>query len=200
MGGTIESEMRKIDEKKILESLAEDVYEILAYTKVLEEMDDDRLNIKSSPEKWNTNECLDHMNKATELYIDQIELKIDAELIPSKRGYYKSGFFAEFSINGLKPAENGDIKHKMNTLKRFVPNTSQSGNVLKRFQEGQKRLIQILGQLEGKDLRSFKVTTAFGKILKFYVGDAVRFLTAHNQRHILQIKKIHHYYQQSENG
>ena len=85
----------------------------------------------------------------------------------------------------------GELKSKMKTLKVFVPaDQPDYRQAAARFKKNMGRYEQILKVSEGMNLRSFKVTTALGPILKFYIGDAMKFIQAHNLRHAQQIRNI----------
>ncbi len=138
---------------------------------------------------WSVLHCFDHMNKATELYLNQIEEKLGKIRI-AKNSVYKKTFFAKMFTKQLAPTKEGLIRSKMKTLKPFFPQDNPDQKVIDRFLSNLNRYEHVLGQLENKNLRSFKVTTALGPILKFYLGDALDFVHAHNLRHAQQIKNI----------
>ncbi len=139
---------------------------------------------------WTVAQCLDHMNIATELYLDQLEEKL-SNLKPAKTEVYNGTFLGGYFSKSLAPTEKGDIKSKMKTMKVFVPDDQPNyQQVASRFKKNLGRYEQILKVCEGMNLRSFKVTTALGPILKFYVGDAMKFIQAHNLRHAQQIRNI----------
>ena len=147
-------------------------------------------DLQRTPEgsNWNGAQCIMHMCLATELYLNQIEKKL--HLLKPAKGQYKQGFWAKKFTKGLSPDENGKIRNKMKTMKVFEPEDVDSNEAVSRLTEDLDRTLQVLEKLEGKDLRSFKVTSALGPILKFYVGDALRFVNGHNARHFVQLENI----------
>jgi len=182
--------MAKLNRKEVLQSLMEDNEDLSARAQKLSTLDEADLKHKEDAKTWSILECFDHMNKATELYLDQIESKLN-EAKPAKSDFYNTGKLAPFFTKGLAPTEDGQIKNKMKTTKVFKP---ESDNVelavIQKFLHNQTRMEQIIDHLTDKDLNSFKVTTALGKILRFYVGDALIFIVAHNKRHILQAERL----------
>ncbi|ELR72956.1 hypothetical protein C900_00917 [Fulvivirga imtechensis AK7] len=183
--------MATLDQKQFLERLKSETEEILAFAYMLSEQPTEKLTEQPTPNQWSVAECLEHMNAATELYLDQIEPKMITHLKPSGTTFFKRGFFASYSTKSLKPSAEGKIKSKMKTMKIFQPISEQNvKSVLDRFVNNQHRVLRVLHDLDGKDLRSFKLTTALGKILKFYVGEALEFAIAHNQRHVLQARRV----------
>jgi hypothetical protein len=51
-------------------------------------------------------------------------------------------------------------------------------------------LITRTNQAAKVDLHKVRVTSAIGPILRFKLGDALQFITVHNQRHIMQAQKV----------
>jgi hypothetical protein len=159
--------------------------------KQYEQLDTSLLHAKPASGGWSILECIGHMNLATELYLDQIEAKLP--LLKEGDRAYKPTVLAKYFINGLGVQKDGKIKFRMKTMKAFDPSATgvPDDNGIERLYDNLKRVSKILYQLEGKDLRSFKVTTALGPVLKFNVGDAIRFISAHNERHLLQLQRIY---------
>jgi len=157
----------------------------------LTQMDHDRLMKKPPDGKWSTYDCMEHMNLATELYLDQIEPRLD-KLRPAKKGY-KPTFIAKHLIRSMPPDKEGRIKLKMKTMKKLDPEASGRAigpESLDRLKANIERLLAIVDDLKDSDPRSFNVKTALGSVLKLYVGDAMMFVTAHNERHFKQIEDI----------
>ena len=166
--------------------------ELRNFSESILELPNDLLVKRPNEKQWNLVECFDHMNRATELYLDQVEEKL-GQLKPSHNGKFKPSWLASMFSKGLAPGKSGQIKYKMKTLKPFVPQSlsnTESLGPIKRFMHNLDRYERILHELAGMDLRSFKVVTALGPILKFNVGDALRFVHAHNRRHVQQSKNI----------
>ena len=62
--------------------------------------------------------------------------------------------------------------------------------VLKRFLAFQEDTLQIIEELKNMNLKKPKLITAAGPLVKMSIGDALHFMIAHNQRHILQAHKV----------
>ncbi|MEM6524368.1 MAG: DinB family protein [Bacteroidota bacterium] len=171
---------------ELLQELAKQNQELLAFTHEMETLPEELLLARPREDAWSTVECFDHMNKATELYLDQIEEKL--ELLRPEKGDYKKTMFAAMFTKKLAPTSEGEIKSKMKTLKVFYPKEGTGKEAIEQFILNLDRFKLVLARTENKDLRSFKVITALGPILKFYLGDALDFIHAHNRRHAQQIK------------
>lgn len=155
----------------------------------LQELSFAELTKKKDEKTWCVLECVEHMNKATELYLNQMDKKMHL-LKPDEKHVFKKTWLASKFTNGLAPTPEGEIKNKMKTTKVFRPSGEMTPSTLDQFLNNADRIEKILVQAKNMDLRSFKVTTALGPILKFYLGDALDFILAHNDRHVVQIKTI----------
>lgn len=175
-----------MDNSQLLSQLKSTSDELRNFTQGILEMPDALLRKIPSTKGWSVLQCYDHMNKATEVYLNQIENKIGN--LKKENGPYKKSLLAKWFTQGLAPTKEGHIKHKMKTMKPFQADDSLDRKVVERFLNNLNRFDKILVQVQHSDLRSFKVTTALGPILKFYLGDALDFVHAHNLRHAQQIK------------
>lgn len=172
---------------ELLNQLEKHNQDLLDFSNKMLELPEELLLARPSEKTWSALECFDHMNKATELYLNQIEKKLTS-LKAERNKVYKKTWFAGMFTKQLAPTEEGIIKSKMKTMKVFFPDTDLSLKTIERFKSTLERFEKILAEVKGKDLRSFKVTTALGPILKFHLGDALGFVYAHNLRHAQQIK------------
>ena len=62
---------------------------------------------------------------------------------------------------------------------------------LAEFNELHQKMLEQLETARNYDLNRIKIPSAIGPILKFRLGDAFRFVIAHAQRHVVQLKRIH---------
>jgi uncharacterized damage-inducible protein DinB len=60
--------------------------------------------------------------------------------------------------------------------------------VLQEFGEQQEKLLQLLESAKGRDLTGNHVPITLTKLVKLRLGDAFRFLVAHEQRHMIQAR------------
>jgi uncharacterized damage-inducible protein DinB len=68
------------------------------------------------------------------------------------------------------------------------PNSLNVDTVLKEFLAGQDKLQQLLEQAKGKDLAKIHIPITLTKLIKLRLGDTLRFLIAHEQRHMIQAR------------
>ena len=66
--------------------------------------------------------------------------------------------------------------------------TSVPENVVERFFEQHRQLLQILKRAAGTDIQQLRMPTTLGSFPKIRLGDGFAFVIGHEERHLLQIK------------
>ena len=156
---------------------------------------EEQLNHKPEPNKWSALECFAHLNHTNKYYLDGLNKALSASLVKPVEKPYKAGVFGAFMINGLKPKE-GAIRFKMKTFNSVKPITERHpGSILKAsavfadFLEDLKSFDTVGLQLKETDGQKVRVKSLIGNALRFRGIDALLFLMAHNERHILQAER-----------
>lgn len=151
-------------------------------------LDDTDLNFKING--WSINECIEHLNTADDHYLDLFEkrLKSASEIEPEYE--FKSGMMGNYFTKSMKPKSDGTIPSKMKTLSKFEPKSERISICIEVFLKDQYKTLEILEKSRTVDLNRLKIHSAIGKIINFKMGDALRFVIAHNQRHILQAENV----------
>lgn len=173
---------------ELIESLIADTKHVKAEAQAFAELNKEDLATRPGPEQWSVLECIEHLNIADEHYISEFEAKLE-KATPSEKEVFKPGWIGNYFVKSMKPREDGTIPSPMKTLRKFVPEVNVQFDTLSKFIEDQDTLLQLLEQSKTLDLNKIKITSAIGAIVTFKLGDAFRFLIAHNQRHILQAQR-----------
>jgi hypothetical protein len=135
-------------------------------------------------------ECLEHIILSGQYYIDQINKKFSSEIPNSDplEIQFKPGFIGNYSVKAMKPSPSGEITNKMKTFKRMEPGKSdlEQGRILADFIRYQADLMAVIAKSKYYNLNTVKIRSSIGNLIRFKLGDALRFVVAHNQRHIQQ--------------
>lgn len=181
--------MKRINSKKLIDDLVNDTQEIIhtveSEFKVLSERE---LNFRS--DGWSVNECIEHLNIADDHYIDLFEKRLASSESIEEGSEFKPGFFGNYFVKSMKPKSDGTIPSKMKTFSKFQPLQSRLSFSMEVFLKDQYKMLDLLDRSRRVDLNKIKVHSAIGKAISFKMGDAFRFVIAHNQRHILQAKNV----------
>lgn len=150
------------------------------------------LNMKPAPKKWSIAECFQHLNLTMDVYVTQmLEVVEKKDQFPPAENEFKLSFMGRMGVKAMQPKEGEKISYKMRTFKVLNPEASKvEGNPLDTFLEYQEGLLHIVASLEQMSLKKPKITTVVGPVFKMPIGDALHFMIAHNQRHILQAQKV----------
>ena len=92
----------------------------------------------------------------------------------------------------MEPKKDKTFRFKMKTFKNLEPQKSgvDSEKVLNDFLNFQDETIRIIHGLRIINPARPKIITAVGPVLKMRIGDALHFMLAHNQRHLIQAQNV----------
>lgn len=159
---------------------------------IFKKLTENQLHWKPSPKKWSVHECIEHINYTSHHYLKEIRKSIEKN--QGKKGYewtdiYKPGYLGQKSALQMKP-KNGMIKNKMGTFSSINPLKNPSKTpALEEFDRLEKEWLEIFDLCREVNMNKVKVTTLL-PILRFRLGDVLRFVTYHAERHILQAENV----------
>ncbi|MFY0628074.1 MAG: DinB family protein [Reichenbachiella sp.] len=176
-----------MDRRELIDELIKDTIQVRSDVKNLIDLGDEMINLKPTADQWSVIECIEHLNIADAHYLHHFEVELGkAEL--SKKDIFKPGFLGNYFVNAMKPRPDGKIPSPMKTLRKFRPDVTKQYDTIDRFLKDQDKLLDLLEKSSSFNLNKIKITSALGRIITFKLGDAFRFVIAHNQRHVKQMK------------
>lgn len=148
---------------------------------------DKELNYKESIDQWSILECIEHLNIYGDFYNPEIKACIEkTKTAPAKM--FKSSVIGNYFVNLIKPKEK---LNKMKTLKVNNPlGSSLDKSVIDKFINQQKECLELIEKSKNINLIKAKTAISISKLIKLRLGDAFRFIAAHNERHLLQAENI----------
>mgnify|MGYP005989863197 CR=1 FL=1 len=171
----------------IISSLIKMTSSHITYAKQLLETPEKNLQYKNNSKSWSALECLEHLNRYATFYNVEIAKRMHASSLPFT-ATFKSTFLGNKFSNDMLPKEG---MKTMNTFKSKNPNLSKldKEKVLSTFIKLQEELLALLEKAFSKNLDKIKTSTTL-PIVKFKLGDTFRFVIHHNERHIVQAKRV----------
>lgn len=152
------------------------------------------LNFRTAPGAWNALECIEHLNFYGNYYVPEIENQIASSPYPAE-AVFKSGFLGNYFAQSMLPKEGFK---KMKTLKSSNPLGKKLGKEgIGHFIAHQQKLLELLKRAKRVSLTRTKTGISISKYLKLRLGDTFRVVVYHNQRHLLQAKRVLEAYQNS---
>lgn len=206
----------KMQASKLTQSLIEEIKTIIQKAQHLETLSNDELNFRPATESWTILECIEHLNRYSDFYLQEIEKRIDAKMDKKKDKFtslqdyvFKSGFLGNYSANSMLPVQKttdsqnekskatanlslkaGKVENKMKTFKDKNPiHSGVDKRVLSVFLDDQHEFLRLLEKSKQVNLNKTKVSLTL-PLLKFNLGDTFRFVINHQIRHFVQIENI----------
>jgi uncharacterized damage-inducible protein DinB len=177
-----------------LEEREKETHEILDIVKSeFSTLSSDQLNTKPASDKWSISECLAHLNLTLKIYIPQMQKVVNEK---ENYGLQKENFsysaIGKLAVKAMQPKADKSIGFKMKTFKRLNPKRSEidAQAAIANFLDFQRITIEVIHGLKNTSLTKPKIVTTAGPILKMGIGDALHFMVAHNQRHIVQAQNV----------
>ncbi|NQX39921.1 DinB superfamily protein [Pedobacter steynii] len=148
-----------------------------------------RLKYKSNSETWSVLECIEHLNLYGDFYLPVIEQAILSNESSKFPGVFRSGIIGNYFVNLIR-VKSGAVK-KMSAQKEMNPlNCDLTITTVDRFLKQQQHLESLLIQAKAIDLVKAKTPVSLTRLLKLRLGDTLRFLVYHIERHVLQAERI----------
>lgn len=142
---------------------------------------EETLNNKANHDRWSALECLEHLNRYGDFYIPEIQKRMQRSNYPAAKTF-KSGFIGNRFAKMMLPGTKG-----MSTFASMNPSGSQlSLQLLEKFILQQKQLLELLEKAHTVNLTKTKCSISISRLLKLRLGDTLRVVIYHNQRHVLQ--------------
>jgi len=179
-----------LNSKEVINNLIKDTEQIIHKIKQdVEGLSTSQLNWKPAPEKWSILECLEHLNRYGDYYLREFKDKIEAFPSGSKKSHYKTGWLGNYAAESILP-KDGKLK-KMKTFKNMDPaNSVLQSTVVDEFMQQQQEMIRLLNEARQVDLGKIRIPITISRLIRFKLGDTLRFHIYHNVRHMRQIEGV----------
>lgn len=170
---------------ELFDELTELTQKALQFGLALKKLDHHQLKFKPEQNVWNIYECLEHLNLYGDHYLDEIEKALNNSKPGDGPKSFKGSILGNYFVKMIRPVE-GDIK-KMKTTKAMDPIASNlTVETVDRFIVQQKRLLELLNRSKHYNLKKVKIKTTLSNFLYLNLGDTLRFVVHHNERHLVQ--------------
>lgn len=176
----------KIKTEYLISDLVDRTKSNLKEAKSLNRESLEKLNWKPAADAWSALECIEHLNLYGEFYLREIEKRIHNSKFPAEE-YFKSGIFGNYFAESMLPKDNF---RKMNTLKDKNPaGTALDKSSIQQFLADQEQLLVLLNKSKEVSLNKTKVPISISKWVRLKLGDILRVIIYHNQRHLVQARR-----------
>ena len=171
---------------ELIEDLIEKTRMSINAVEKFRDLSKNELNHKENSEKWSVLECIEHLNLYGDFYNPEIRRSIEKSTSKANE-VFKSGLIGNYFVNTMLQKKK---VNKMKTFKDKDPSgTSLDLKVLDRVISQQKEFLELIENSRNISLTKTKTAISISKLMKIRLGDTFRFISAHNERHIIQAKK-----------
>lgn len=155
---------------------------------VVEGLSEAQLAWRPEPGRWSIAGCLAHLSTAGEAIVPRLEKAVaQAEPDAEAAGPVRPGLLARTLIFMMEPPHR--LRLKAPPL--FVPAPVEDPAAeLPRFLALKERLVRCIEDGAGRDLRRPKVPSPAEERMRLAVGEWLRFIAAHERRHLWQAERL----------
>ena len=179
--------MHKIHIPEFHKSLVAQNEQIKNEAEKLNLLDENVLSHKPSPGRWSSIECFEHMCILYNIYNNNIKEAIKNNETKYKPvEYFKPTLVGHYFFLSMAPNKKQKRRFKIKTFKRFEP-SGEKPDSIDQFKLYHLEFSNLIARIPELNLDKIKVTSSIGNIMRFKLGDAIRIVTGHNQRHFIQI-------------
>ncbi len=169
----------------LVDDLQDRTQKASALVSVFQKLEEHQLQQKANPDAWSVLECIDHLNRYYTFYLPLLKKAVQTAQTKAGNSSFKTGLLGEFFVKLMQP-KAGKIK-KMKALAQMNPvNSNVQPDVLRQFITHQTEFLSLLESSRNLNLNAVQVPTAISKWISISLGDTLRFIVVHNERHLLQ--------------
>jgi len=179
----------KITSQQLLDDLAGLTKQHVSFVQKLQALPDELLTQKAQPASWNALECIEHLNRYGNFYLPEIRKRI-AESTTHTAPVFKSGWLGNYFANSMLP------KDKLNKMRTFAvmnpANSTLDREVIQTFARQLQTMLELLRLAAKTDLNKVRTSISISSLIRLKLGDTLRVVIYHNERHIRQAERAIH--------
>lgn len=179
----------KITSQQLLDDLAGLTKQHISFIQQLQALPDELLTQKAHPASWNVLECIEHLNRYGNFYLPEIRRRV-AESPGHATPVFKSGWLGNYFANSMLP------NNKLNKMKTFAvmnpANSTLSREVIQIFDQQLQTMLELLHLAAKTNLNKVRTSISISPLIRLKLGDTLRVVIYHNERHIRQAERAIH--------
>lgn len=160
-------------------------------------LNNEQLNWKETEDKWSIAECLLHLNYVADYYFPTTLKSIQAAQNRASKpsSTFTRGWLGHYYVSKVRLGIDNQIKNKLETAAKYKPSAAAlselDGNqIIKDFLLRQEKMDLMLVDASAINLQKVRVYAFFWGLASIRLGDMLKFLIYHTERHIVQIQRI----------
>lgn len=182
--------MATFNKQALLHNLSDRTEMLLNRLRSFSLLNDDEFNKQPAAGKWSIAEIFEHLNILHGIYLTKIREKIDLAAL-SDTEEFKSGWLGDWVYSRIMPRVDGRlIKMKSPRFLQAHHQRLNGKEVLEEYSNQLRLQLQIFDQCRQLRMDGIYIPFASPRLLKLRLGDNLRFLVAHSERHMMQAESI----------
>ncbi len=182
--------MKKVSAIELLKEVETITEQVIQKTeqKILS-VDKEILYKRPGENKWSAAECLEHLNFYADGYHPEFKKAIQKMIRKREIAVpeFKSTWLGNYFANSLKlTGEEVKIAMRAPAKSNPVKSLAIRENVVEEFLIYQKEMLEFIEQCKNINIGKVKLPTTLSKYIKVKLGDGLRIIVYHNQRHVVQ--------------
>lgn len=146
-------------------------------------------NWRKNQTTWSINEIFAHLNHYTDYYHQEFKRKIEKTRFREPRENFISSPLGRSAWKSMKLGNARNVKRPFKAPRAYNPSLFPElirGNDVSIFLSKQEELLQIIEAAKAINIRKAKIAISTSKMVRLRFGDALLFVTYHNERHMQQ--------------
>ncbi len=177
----------KSSQEQLIAELTQNINTSLQELDKLRENPEEFLNRRPDPQSWSIFECIEHLNRYNDFYLPEVQRVLKS----AKKGApqnFSSSWLGEYVAKSMLPKEK---LNKMKTFGSMNPiGSTLTISTLEKYQNDLLKWLEILDQCKEYNLTKLKTNISISKIIKLRLGDTLRVVVYHQERHLAQMKRV----------
>lgn len=149
----------------------------------------EQLNWTPHSDQWSIAQCLDHLIVINSGYFSIFNKIVNGEYRPRFRERLPllPRLFGPLILKVVQPQS----QRKFKTSAEFEPTKSDiDADIIEKFSRHQQQMINLMKQTTNLNLQGIIITSPVGSVVTYSLLDAFKIVTAHEQRHLAQAKRV----------
>ena len=149
----------------------------------------EQLNWQPNDKCWSIAQCLAHLNAYYRYYNPVFNGKISNTRFTNPGEFFSSSPLGVAVYRSVKLGKVKNVKRKLKSRKEYNPLVNQAlttENAVQEYLDHQTDFLEVLKAGMKINLRKTKCPLSLRPVVKLNLGDALIFMTYHNERHIQQ--------------
>lgn len=149
----------------------------------------EQMNWRPNANTWSINDILAHLNAYAKYYHQAMLGKIETTRFTNTKEKFVSSPLGRSAWKSMKLGNLRNIKRKFKAPKGYNPLIDKEiaeGDQREKFVANQNELLAIIDRASNVNLKRVKIPISISKAIRLRLGDALLFVSYHNERHIQQ--------------